>query len=87
MISARTRGWLFIGLGAFFVVAAPLLTGGAVVTDLVALFQLSGGTLLLGTGAGYVLGAGLFIESIITTIFASVGFAAGFVGFVGMFTL
>jgi hypothetical protein len=87
MISATTRGWLFVGVGTFFVVATLLLAGSAVLGDPAALFQLSGGTLLLGTGVGYVLGIGSFARSIVTTIFASAGFAAGFVGFVGIFTL
>lgn len=87
MISVATRGWLFVGLGAFFVLTAPLLVGGGVLGDFPALFQLSGGTLLLGTGVGYVYGKKSVSESIITTIVASAGFAAGFVGFVGIFTL
>lgn len=87
MISAKTRGWLFIGLGAFFVVAAPYLIGGAVASNRPAMFQVVGGTLLLTTGGAYVFKPEAFGESLVTTILASAGFALGLLGGVGVFVL
>lgn len=87
MIRAATRGWLFVGLGVFFSLAAFLLVGGQAFTNLAAIFQMVGGLVLLGTGVGYVLEIDPFVETILTTMLASAGFGAAFVGLVGVFVL
>lgn len=87
MIHAKTRGWLFVGLGGFFLLASILLAGAQLFTNLPAIFQLGGGLALLGTGMGYLLEIDPFVETMVTTVVASAGFGAALVGFIGMFTL
>lgn len=66
---------------------ALLLVGTDHVTDLTAIVQVGGGLVLLATGVGYVREIGSIVESVVTTVLASVSFGAAFVGFVGIFTL